>query len=87
MRKTTSKDKITLEKYFVIAERMRTSGNFMLDISKYEPKELEIIGNLVQSDAIFRFVKETKDIDVRKLKAIMEYLDAEEKMIKARTQF
>lgn len=79
--------KITLEKYFAVAESMRASGNFMLDISKYEPKEILIIANLVHSDAIFQFVSETKNIDVRKLKAIMEYLDAEEKMQTARAQF
>jgi len=82
-----SSEKITMAKYVSIAEQMRNSQHYLLDISQYEPKEVEMIATLVQNDAIFNFCNEVKDMDVRKLQAIMEYLDAEEKMKIARAKF
>lgn len=85
--RTKSKEKITMEKYVVVAEQIRISKNYLLDISRYEPKEVEMIATMVQDDSIFCFFNQVKDIDVRKLKAIFEYLEAEEKMIDAKMRF
>lgn len=79
--------KLTLEKYVLIAEEMRTSGNYMIDIKKYTPQEIETIANLVHYDGVFEFAKATKDMDIRRIKAEVEYLEAEEKRYIAKAQF
>lgn len=73
-------DKITLEKYVTVAEQMRKSENYMLDIRKYDALEVSIIATLCQNDNIFHFFNSVKDMDIRKLKAILDLLDAQEKM-------
>lgn len=81
------REKVTLRKYFDIAEQIRASGNYTLDIREYEPRELLAISTLVQSDAIFEFVSTVKDMDVCELYATMKFLEAEEKMYKSRTSY
>ena len=77
------KEKITMEKYFEVAQKMRISENFLLDIRQYEPGEVAIITSLAKNDFTYNFVKETKDVDVRMLLAIIKYLDAEKELIAA----
>lgn len=79
--------KITFEKHFLIAEKMRETKNYALNLIDYDPEDVLVICHLIKSDGIFNFVKETKDIDIRKLEAIMKYLDAEEKMKEATAKF
>lgn len=74
------RQKKTLEKYYMIAEQMRISGNYTLDIHEFKPEEVLTIVTLAQNDAIFNFVKEIKDMDVRVLYSTMKYLDAKEEM-------
>lgn len=79
--------KITMERYVAIAEEMRKSKNYLLDISRYNETEVATITVLAQNDAIFNFFNSVKDMDVRKIKAITEFLDAQEKMQIARATF
>ena len=74
--------KITFEKYVAVAELMRQNQEFVLDISKYDVEEVTVITILCKNDAVFDFFNSVKDMDIRKLKAIMELLDAEEKLNK-----
>jgi len=87
MSKNKKANKITMRKYVAIVEEMRKTQNFLLDISKYTPKEIELIANMVHNDTIFNYFNETKDIDIRKMKAIFEFLEAEEKMLEAKRKF
>lgn len=79
--------RITPERFIVVAGQMRKSKNFLLDISKYNEAEVAMITVLVQNDAIFNFFNSVRNMDLRKIKAIMEFLDAKEKMNTAIIKF
>ena len=70
----------TFEGYVKIAKEMKESQNYNLDLSQYSPDEAYIIANLVKSDSIFSFFEKVKNVDIKKLVAIMKYCDAKEEM-------
>lgn len=79
--------KITMTKYVNVAEKMRNSNNYLLDISNYSAEETAMITVLVQNDAIFNFFNSVKHIDVRKIKAVVEFLDAKENLQASSVKF
>ena len=79
-------DKVTFERHVAVAEKMRMDKNYLLDISKFNATDVALITVLCQNDSIFNFFNAVKDIDVRKLKVVVEFLDAQEKMTKITEQ-
>ena len=74
----------TFERYVNIARSMRSIGSNSLDISNLNETEVYIVTVLVKYDAIFQFFDKCKDIDVRKLRACVKFLEAEEEYQKAK---
>lgn len=74
--------KVTFERHVSIAEKMRMDKNYLLDISKFNTTDVAIITVLCQNDSIFNFFNAVRDIDVRKIKAVVDLIDAQEKFKK-----
>ena len=78
--------KITFRKYIDIAEQMCTSNNYSLDIKEYDVEEVKLIAILCQNDALFNFFSTVKDMDVLELEAIVELVDAQKKLQRAKAK-
>lgn len=78
--------KITFRKYVDIAEKMRNSNDYLLDIRNYDVEEVKLIAILCQNDALFNFFSTARDMDVLELEAIAELVDAQKKMQKAKAK-
>ena len=73
----------TFSKYVSIVKRMKETGDFTLDILQFDCDEISFIKAMVEREPIYNFCEEFCDIDVRELKAMMDYLDYQEKAEKA----
>lgn len=65
-----------MEKYVEIAKQMRESDNYIIDISVYDAKEILLITTLAKEDTIFEFFEQFKDMDVRRMYALIQYDEA-----------
>lgn len=71
--------KITPRKYIAVVEKMKNTGNFSLDLTKFTTGEISFIADLVHNDNIFEFFRKCQDIDIQKIKTTLLMLDANER--------
>lgn len=74
---------ITFDSYISFVEYVKEHNCFPVDVNKLNSRDLEIVLNLLQNENVFNFFKEARHMDIRRLKAIIEYDNAREEMKKA----
>lgn len=71
--------KITPRKYIAVIEKMKNTGDFSLDLTKFTTGEISFIADLVHNDNMFEFFRKCQDTDIQKIKTTLLMLDANER--------